>query len=136
MPTTGKFNAKLFGVYNGSTLISHATEASIEFSGDTIDVTTKDNNDWGDFLLGRKSCTINVSALRAFDATYGADDLFTAFTNNTALTIKFSTEVTGDKYYTGTFYVTSLSENAPDNEGASYSATFTGAGQVTSATVA
>ena len=136
MATAGKFNGKLFGVYSGSTLISHGTECSIEFTSDQIDTTSKDNGQWGDNIPGLKSCTISCSAMLAFDAVYGVSEIFAAITNNTALTMLFSTEVTGDKYFTGSFNPSQLSVNASNNDVASWSATFQNSGAITEATVA
>ena len=136
MATTGIMNGTLLGVYSGSTLIAHATEGSISLSMDTRDATTKDSSGTRDILEATKSGTISVSALYAEDATYGVDDLMTAWSGRTALTVKFSTEVSGDHYWSASAYVTSLEVNAGMEDNVTYSATFELTGAITYSTVA
>ena len=131
MPTTGIMNGTLLGVYSASTLIAHATEGSISLNLDTRDATTKDSSGTRDLLEGIKSGTISVSALYAEDAAYGVDDLMTAWSGRSTLEIKFSTEVTGDHYWSASAYVTSLEVNAGMEDNVSYSATFELTGAIT-----
>lgn len=131
MPTTGIMNGTLLGVYSASTLIAHATEGSISLNLDTRDATTKDSSGTRDLLEGIKSGTISVSALYAEDAAYGVDDLMTAWSGRSTLAIKFSTEVTGDHFWSASAYVTSLEVNAGMEDNVSYSATFELTGAIT-----
>ena len=136
MATAGIMNGTLIGVYAGGTLIAHATEGSISLNLDTRDATTKDSSGTRDLLEGVKSGTISVSALYADDATYGVDELMTAWSGRSTLTIKFSTEVTGDSYWEASAYVTSLEVSAGMEDNATYSATFELSGTITYGTVA
>lgn len=136
MATTGIMNGTLLGVYSGSTLIAHATEGSISLSMDTRDVTTKDSSGTRELLEATKSGTISVSALYAEDATYGVDDLMGAWSGRSQITVKFSTEVSGDHYWSATAYVTSLEVNSAMEDNVSYSATFELTGAITYSTVA
>ena len=129
-------NGTLLGVYVGSTLVAHATEGSISLSMDTREVTTKDSNGMRELLEGTKSGSISVSALYAEDAAYGVEELMTAWANRTALTVKFSTEVSGDHYWSANAYLTSLEVSASTEDNASYSASFELTGAVTYSTVA
>lgn len=131
MATTGIMNGTLLGVYSAGTLIAHATEGSISLSMDTRDATTKDSSASRDLLEATKSGTISVSALYAEDAAYGVDDLMSSWAARTVLTIKFSTEVTGDHFWSGSAYVTSLEVNAGMEDNVSYSATFELSGAIT-----
>jgi predicted secreted protein len=135
MATTGIMNGTLLGVYAGGTLIAHATEGSISLSMDTRDATTKDSSGTRDLLEATKSGTISVSALYAEDAAYGVDDLMTAWSGRTTLTIKFSTEVTGDHYWEASAYVTSLEVNSGMEDNVTYSATFELSGAITYGTI-
>ena len=136
MATTGIMNGTLLGVYVGSTLIAHATEGSISLSMDTRDATTKDSSGSRALLEATKSGTISVSALYAEDATYGVDDLMTAWSGRTQLTVKFSTEVSGDHYWSAAAYVTSLEVSSGMEDNVTYSATFELTGAITYSTVA
>lgn len=134
MATTGIMNGTLLGVYVGSTLIAHATEGSISLSMDTRDATSKDSSGTRDLLEATKSGTISVSALYAEDATYGVDDLMTSWAARTALTVKFSTEVSGDHYWSASAYITSLEVSAGMEDNVTYSATFELSGAITYST--
>lgn len=136
MATTGIMNGTLLGVYVGSTLVAHATEGSISLSMDTRDATTKSSSGYRELLEGTRSGSISVSALYANDAAYGTNDLMTAFSARTTLVVKFSTEVSGDDYWSATCYLTSLEVSAATEDNASYSATFEISGAVTFTTVA
>ena len=124
-------NGTLLGVYSGGTLIAHATEGSISLSMDTRDATTKDSSGTRDLLEATKSGTISVSALYAEDAAYGVQELMTAWSARTALTVKFSTEVVGDYYWSASAYITSLEVNSGMEDNVSYSATFELTGAIT-----
>ena len=122
MASTGIMNGTLLGVYAGGTLIAHATfEGSISLSMDTRDATTKSSSGQRDLLEATKSGTISVSALYAEDAAVMGEDLATAGYCST-LTVKFSTEVTGDRYWEASAYVTFLEVNAGMEDNVTYSA--------------
>lgn len=129
-------NGTLLGVYAGSTLIAHATEGSISLSMDTRDATTKGSGGSRDLLEATKSGTISVSALYADDAAFGVNDLMGAWTSRTTLAVKFSTEVSGDSYWSADAYITSLEVNAGMEDNVTYSATFELTGTITYTTVA
>jgi predicted secreted protein len=101
---------------------------------DTRDATSKDSSGTRDLLEATKSGTISVSALYAEDATYGVDDLMTSWAARTALTVKFSTEVSGDHYWSASAYITSLEVSAGMEDNVSYSATFELTGAITYST--
>ena len=136
MATTGIMNGTLLGVYAGSTLIAHATEGSISLSMDTRDATTKDSSGTRYILEATKGGTFSVSALYAEDAAYGVDDLMTAWSGRSQLTVKFSTEVSGDHYWSAAAYVTSLEVSSGMEDNVTYSATFELTGAITYSTVA
>jgi len=131
MATTGIMNGTLLGVYAGSTLIAHATEGSISLSMDTRDATTKSSSGTRDLLEATKSGTISVSALYAEDAAYGVDDLMSSWSGRAAITVKFSTEVSGDHFWSASAYITSIEVSAGMEDNVTYSATFELTGAIT-----
>lgn len=131
MATTGIVNGTDLLIYVGGTAVAHATSHSLSLSMDTRDATTKDSEGWTDRLEGLRSWEISGNALFAFDAAYGFDDLFTVYTGRTAVTVKFSSEVSGDKYYSGSGYLTSLTLDAPTEDNASFAFTVQGNGTLT-----
>ena len=136
MATAGIINGKLLRLYDGSDVIGKATECSISFSGELRDTSNKDSGGWSEKLPGLKSASISTTALLAYDATHGFEELWTKFAAGTAITAKFSTEVTGDYYHTGTFYITSMEVNAPNEENSTLSISLESSGAITSGTVA
>jgi len=126
MATTGILNGTDLLVYVGSDAIAHSTSCSLSLSMDTRDATTKDSAGWTDRLEGLRSWEISGEGLVALDAEYGFTDLFALYNGRTSATVKFSTEVSGDKYYSGTAYLTSLEQEAPTEDNTSFSFTFSG----------
>ena len=76
------------------------------------------------------------TALFSFDGTYTFDDLFTLFNNQSTATVKWGSTVSGDKVYSGTALLTSLTASSPGtDDNGTYDFTFMGVGAITEATV-
>ena len=136
MATAGKMNTTLMGVYAATTKIAHANDASVSLSMDARSVTTKDSGGYAEYLEGLRSGTITCGALYADDATYGVNDLMTIYTARSAVTVLFSTEVTGDDHWSASCYITALEINSGGQEDTvSYTATFQITGVITFASV-
>lgn len=123
-------NGKLLRLYMDGTAIANATESSISFSKDTRDASNKDTAGWKVTLSGLKSASVSTSALSVLTGDVGRDQLFAAFVADEAVTLRFSTDVTGEKEFTGDFILTSLEENAPNEDNVTLSASFESAGAV------
>lgn len=134
MPSTGIINGTLLGVYVNGTLVAKSTSCSLEITQATRNTTTKDSNRWEEALASTRSWNINGDFLDAEDAAYRFDDLF-ALLNGSAVTLKMSSEVTGDKYYTGSAILTSLKREAPMEDNATGAYAFKGTGPLSEATV-
>ena len=64
------------------------------------------------------------------------DELFTAYiATRASLTVSFESSESGDYKWSGTSYMASISMDAPNEESTTYSASFTGTGALTQATV-
>jgi predicted secreted protein len=132
MATTGPINTTLMGVYSAGNKINAAQGGSISIEHSVRDVTTKDSGGWSESLEGLRSWSASASGLTAFDSTYGTDELDDIITGRTAVTIMFSTEVTGDTRYTGSAYITSMSIDSPaQEETVTYAVEFQGTGALT-----
>jgi len=132
------FNGTNLGVYIGGTLIAAATDCSLSLNMETIDITTKDSAGYRELLGGLRSGSISVSGLIDYQdgANQDVTDLYDAWEGRTALTLKFSSEITGDESYTATGFLTSLEQSGGTEDTATYSATFELSGEVTDATIA
>ena len=135
MATTGKFNGTDLLVYVDGVAVAHATSHTLNINVDMIDATTKSSAGWKDILPGLKDWSIDFEGLVAYDAAEGFSELFADIGSRTQVTVKFSTEETGDDRYTGTAYVASLSASAPLEDVVSYSGSFAGDGVLTEETV-
>ena len=132
--TTGIVNATLFKIYVGSNAIGCLTDISIDFSQSFRDTTCKDSGGDETFLPSTRSWSASGSGYHAEDATYGFDDLYAAYIAGTQLTIKYSSEIVGNKLYTGTAYIENLSRSGQFEDNEQFSVTFKGVGAVTEST--
>jgi len=132
------FNGTNLGVYMGGTLIAAATDCSLSLNMETIDITTKDSSGYRELLAGLRSGSISVSGLIDYADASNKDvtDLYDAWEGRTELTLKFSSEISGDESYTANGFLTSLEQSGGTEDTATYSATFELTGEVTEAAIA
>jgi len=135
MATTNIINGTLLKVYVDGTAIAKTTSATLNLSMATRDASNKDSSGWKDVLEGLREWTIDGDFLQAEDAAYGYDDLFALINGRTSVTLKFMSNVSGDKYYQGTAYLTSLSREAPLEDNVSGSFSFEGSGALSEKTL-
>ena len=135
MATAGTINGTILAIYIGGTEIDKQLSASFSFSHEPRESITKDDGGWGTKRPGKKSWEASGDAETAFDATEGYDELSTALINGTALTLLFSTEVSGDTTFTGTAYITKFDVEAGVEEDSKISYAFAGSGLPTKGTV-
>lgn len=139
MASTGKLNGNLLGIYmnvdGAMRLIAAGTGASYTYSRQVIDATSKDNNGARAILMGGKSVNFTFNGLISFDQTdttyHGYDKMLTAIDNNTSVTVRFSTNVTGDKYIQCSAYIESINGDAPVNAVGTYSLSINSTGDIT-----
>ena len=133
MATTGVLNGSDMIFYLEGTAFGSTTSHSINVTMATRDVTVKDNAGWRAKLEGMREWTGAAEGFVAWSDTFNAGDIFTFITNRTAITLIFSTDVTGDFYFTGTCYITGFDVVAPMEENTTMSLTFEGASALTCA---
>lgn len=136
MATTGKFDGTLIAIYAGSTKLSHGKGASVDVSKDMIETTTKDSGGYKEYIPGEVGGSMSWEGLMAFDATYGFDDLMAAELAGTLLTLKWSTEVTGDIRLSSNAYISNIKADAPQNDVSTFSCDFQLTGTITKETIA
>jgi len=142
-------------VFVGGKSIAYATSHSLSISADTTSTSSKTKDDvtgaWQTAKVTAFSWSVSAESLFSIDTTAGKtyEELFTAMTSGTAVTISFAiktdattvpsggwtpSSATGDIVLTGSAFITSLSLSAPDDENASFSVEFAGTGELTNAT--
>ena len=135
MATTGKLNGTALLVYVDGVAVAHATSHTLNVNAEMIDATTKSSAGWKDVLPGLRDWSIDCEGLVAWDATEGVSEAFADITARTQVTVKFAMEVTGDKRYTGSAYVSTFNMSAPLEDVITYSLSFAGDGALTEETV-
>ena len=132
MPSVGKVNGTQFGVFINNTLIAFSTSCSINISQETMNVTTANTGNWNSRTVSRRDWEVSCSALMSFDSCVTNRKFFDLYSNyiatQTLFTLKFKTNVSGDKFFTGEAILTELSLDAPNEETATFSASFVAAG--------
>lgn len=136
MATAGIPSGTLIGLYVGATKVGNLTANGFSVNIQTRETTNKDTGGWDTFLASNGTWTMDAEGFFAEDATYGYEDLYDALVAKTAVTIMTSSEVTGDKTYTGSAIITSLERSHPDKENVTFSVSFQGTGSLTKATKA
>ena len=124
MPSTGPMNGTAIILKVGATAVALLESNDIAFNRAVIEVTNKDSLGWKDSIYGLGSASINCSGVFAEDSTWGFDEAYAAILNKTELSLVYGSAVTGDKIYTCTALITSLSQSAPMEDKVTFSATF------------
>jgi hypothetical protein len=128
MPSTGILNGTLGVVKVGGVTVAHLTSNNFNVEMATRDASTKSSAGWKDVLEGQRSWGGSASGYFAEDAAYGFEDLFDLVGTRATVVLRFTTGVTGDKYYEGTAYVTSIAKTDGLEESSTFEATFEGTG--------
>lgn len=125
-------NGTDLGVYTGSspTLIGLATTCTMTLNTDMRDTSNKGSAGFKAVLPGQKSWTISTEGLYNPYTTNSYITLYNAWVGGTSLSLRFYNS-NQDYYWSGTGYITSLSQNAPLEGNVTWSVTFQGSGAIT-----
>jgi len=119
MGTTQK--GRVFGLYiapESTTtfgLVGGARTLQVSAGTDTIDVASKDTDDWADFIAGRRDVTIRTDHLYQYDDT-AQDTLYDAYFGTRIVEFRISSGVSGDNHIGGTALITRYDKNMDDND--------------------
>lgn len=136
MATTGSINGTNLLVYVNGTAIAGSRSCTLTTSHEVRDTTTKASAGWGEVKEGKRSWSVSCEGLVAMDASTTAfDDLYTLLiTNRTSVSLKFSSEASGDAWWHGMAMATDFSMEAPLEDSTTFSASFNGTGVLTQVT--
>lgn len=135
MATAGFLNGRNLRVYVNGNAVADATSHDIDISQSPRDVTTKDSAGYKEVLAGLKEWGVSGDGLVALNATYGTTDLVTLLLAGTEATVRFTTNATGDAYWTGAVYVESVSLSSPNEDTPTYTFSLVGTGAITQPTL-
>lgn len=128
--------AKSMKIFVGSTAITCQTDASLQLSTNMFQITCKDSTATSEFSPGAKSWSMSGTAFLDFAATYGFEELFSSWNAQTSVAVVMQDNVTGNKKYSGTAYVSSLSLNSSGtDEAVSFQYELQGTGAIAEATI-
>lgn len=111
-----------------------ATSHTITYSAETKERVTKDtkNGAFSEKTVTKLGVSIKSDCLVSVGDAAGWNKLLATFKSRKPIKLKygFADEKSGDSYEEGMFVITSLEQNSPADEDASYSATFENSGPV------
>ena len=128
--TVGIRNGTLVKVYVDGTAIANTTSHTFTVTQATRETTNKDSAGCKETMEGIVDWTMDGDFLQAEDAAYGFSELFALITNRTKVTLKFTSNVSSDKYLQGDARLVSLDESAPLEDNISGSFSFEGTGKI------
>ncbi|MAE81196.1 MAG: hypothetical protein CMB80_00565 [Flammeovirgaceae bacterium] len=129
-----KINATTLVVRVNGSICAHTTSATLNINQALADATTKDSSGWTENLSALRDWSIDVEGLTDYSASFGADELADLIINRATATVEFGTGTTGDTKFSGTCNLSSLSQDAPMEDVASFSGSLVGTGALTKAT--
>ncbi|MFV2016525.1 MAG: phage tail tube protein [Candidatus Heimdallarchaeota archaeon] len=133
----GKINAKNILIYKDSTALGFQSTGTLNIESEQIDVTTKENDGWGEVLPGTRTWSLDVDGLMDYSSTAtdnGGQVLGDAILADEILNVSWETDTIGDITFSGQVYTGSLSLGGANNEGATYTGTLNGVGAVAKGT--
>ena len=115
--------------------IAFSTSASVSFTTDMRDTTSKDSSGFYVGLGGARSFEMSTDALQDLNSDLDFQEFFNDWGNRTKVTLRFSERLTSgvanDRFYQGDAFVTSCSMDAGVEDNVTYSVTFTGTAATT-----
>ncbi len=133
-------------VFVGTKATALATSHSLRINTETSDTSTKDHGLWGATEVTRITWEATTEALVTVDdGADSFDSLYQTMIAGSPVTLKIGVPANyansgvptagwtapSSGYYTGSALITSLDRNDPNNEDSSFTATFTGIGDLT-----
>ena len=124
---TNVINGTDLYMFSGGTPIAHSTGHTLTITRATRGKSTKDSGTYVTRGKGRLTITASCSALMVYGSF---EAIIEAQAARTAVTLAFAKKTVGgavdttESYATGTFFITSIDQNAPDGENATYTANF------------
>jgi predicted secreted protein len=119
--------------------IAFATSASISWSMDPRDISTKSSAGNRAIAEGKKSWNVSFEGLVTYATVSDLDmpnDIFTLADARTSVGLRFGKLNSGDYVYTGSGYFTSYSQDAGVEDNNTFSVSFEGTGQLSQSSYA
>ena len=118
-------------LYIAGNAVVGSVSQSMETVIDLIDITTKDSSGHKEFLAGEDTTTLSVEGKLDESDAYTYEDLRLAAVTKAAVAFNFGGTTAGDETYSGSCFITNVSQSAPKNAERTWSASMTVTGAVT-----
>lgn len=120
--------------------IARSTDFTLNDNGSPIEITNFDSAGWKEFVMGLQDWSVDVNGLVVRSGTSisgmtSYDTLKAAKKAKTPITIAIKATVTGDKYESGTGYITKISTSYKLGDKATYSISIQGTGSLSTLTL-
>lgn len=123
-------------MYANDTPVAMATENGFSGNTSTTETTNKSSNNWEEHLPKKNGGEFTVGAFKALDdANMNYWDFYDLWASRTIVTIKWSTEASGDRYKSAQCIITNIEETANHHEDVTFSATLKVTGEITTEVV-
>ena len=134
MALTGQSIGGEFLVYIEGTAIGSCKNGTLNIERDMIPSVTKSSTaNWEANRPSTQRWSIDFDGLYVFGETYGVSDVFSLQIAGTQVSIKFSPNTSGNKYYHGKAFSKNVTLEAPDEGNTSFSGSFVGSGAIAEA---
>lgn len=115
-------NASTIAFFIDGTKVAVATSHTLTFEKETIEVTSKDDGKFAQFISGQFSGTASIEGFVDDEASQNFDDIFDLLKKTSLLDFKYTDETVGNKRYEGKCILTSLERSGGVNEAENFSA--------------
>ena len=106
-----------------ATLVNGSTNQTLEEAWDEFEITTKDSNQAKEWKTGEYSGSMTIEGVLDNSDAYTYSELRTAANLRTAVAFIWGDTAAGSTIFTGTCFITGLTQGAPKNAGRPWSAT-------------
>jgi predicted secreted protein len=134
MATTNPLYGKLMTLRLGGTQVNNLLSNDLELERDLRDVTTKDSGDWREIRPKFKAATIPFTGIFSQTAAQNFEAWYDEWDTGSEIAWKQGTGVSGDTFWSGSGFITSLKFSAPFDGNVEMSGTVTVSGQITKGT--
>jgi len=108
-----KIHGKNFAVYVAGVKVGDATDCTLNTTQEIIPVTSKDDDNWEDHIVGTRGWNVSVDFIEDSTNSFSAEDAIDLILNASEVLIEFSTATATDTYYYGQASAENANINAP-----------------------
>jgi TP901-1 family phage major tail protein len=124
-------NATEIKIYIGGTKVADCTSTSFTRNHSVRDASSKDSGGYQESLEGMRDWSASAEGFIDLESAYGFNDLAAIWRDRSQVSVRISTNTSGEEYEQGMAYLTSLEKSGGVEESATFSVEFQGTGELT-----